>query len=184
MPITVLDEKTALILVDLQKGVVGLPVAHPVDTILSNATGLLNAFRRNALPIVLVRVVGAPKGRSDRARRTRELPAGWDELVPQLDVQSSDHVVAKNAVGAFADTDLREHLDRHGVTQVVIAGIATSSGVESTVREAFDLGFNVTLPVDAMTDTSLETHTHAVTAIFPKFGETGSTADVLALLSR
>ena len=184
MPITALDEKSALVLIDLQKGIVGLPVAHPVDAVVSNAASLLTAFRRKALPIVLVRVVGAPEGRSDRARRTRELPAGWDELIPELDTQSSDHVVAKRSVGAFANTGLREHLNEHGVTQLVIAGIATSSGVESTVREAFDFGFNVTLPVDAMTDTDLEAHAHAVTAIFPKFGETGSTSDVLALLSR
>jgi nicotinamidase-related amidase len=68
------------------------------------------------------------------------------------------------------------------VTQVVIAGVATSAGVESTARQAHELGFNVTLAVDAMTDMNSDAHINSVTQIFPRLGETGTTRDVIDLL--
>jgi nicotinamidase-related amidase len=66
----------------------------------------------------------------------------------------------------------------------VMAGVATSIGVESTARQAYELGFNVTLAVDAMTDLSAETHHNAITRIFPRLGETGTTAEIVALLDK
>jgi len=71
-----------------------------------------------------------------------------------------------------------------GVTQVVIAGIATSIGVESTARYAYELGFNVTLAVDAMTDMNLDAHINSVTRIFPRLGETGTTQEIIDLLDK
>jgi nicotinamidase-related amidase len=68
------------------------------------------------------------------------------------------------------------------VTQVVLVGIATSIGVESTARYASELGLNVTLVVDAMTDMNADAHTNSITRIFPRLGETGTTQEVLALL--
>ncbi len=79
-------------------------------------------------------------------------------------------------------TDLHQQLQALGVTQVVIVGIATSIGVESTARQAFELGYHVTLCTDAMTDLNLDNHQHAINAIFPRLAETGTTQDVLALL--
>ena len=76
------------------------------------------------------------------------------------------------------DADLR----KHGVTQIVLAGLSTSIGVESTARSAYDLGYNVTVVVDAMTDRSPEMHQHSVQKVFPRLGETGTTDDVLRLL--
>ena len=83
--------------------------------------------------------------------------------------------MTKRTWGAFTNTGLREYLEKLGVTQAVIAGISTSAGVESTARFAHELGFNVSLAVDAMTDTSLDAHTNSVTRIFPRLGETGTT---------
>ena len=79
-------------------------------------------------------------------------------------------------------TDLHAYLQAAGVTQVVIAGISTSAGVESTARQAYELGYNVTLAIDAMTDMNPDTHTNSLTRIFPRLGETGTTADILAHL--
>jgi nicotinamidase-related amidase len=79
-------------------------------------------------------------------------------------------------------TDLAAYLHAKGVTQVVIGGISTSAGVESTARQAYEHGFNVTLAVDAMTDMNEETHINSVTRIFPKLGETGTTQEIIALL--
>ena len=71
---------------------------------------------------------------------------------------------------------------QRGVTQVVLTGVATSAGVESTARSAYDLGYNVTLVVDAMTDRDADAHRHSVEKIFPRLGETATTDDVLKLL--
>ncbi len=90
--------------------------------------------------------------------------------------------MTKRTWGAFTKTDLEKYLKRLGVTQVVIAGIATSIGVESTARHAYEYGFNVTLAVDAMTDLSAEAHTNSITWIFPRLGETGTTQEIIALL--
>ena len=78
-----------------------------------------------------------------------ELPSDRADLIPELNRQPGDHAVTKRTWGAFTGTDLDEYLKKLGVTQVVIAGVATSLGVESTARQAHELGFNVTLAVDA-----------------------------------
>ena len=71
-----------------------------------------------------------------------------------------------------------------GVTQVVITGVATGTGVEATARQAYEAGFNVTLAVDAMTEVRPEAHEYSLKHVFPRLGETGSTADVLDLLAK
>ena len=94
----------------------------------------------------------------------------------------SDHLVTKRTWGAFTNTELETHLRQSGVTQVVIAGVATSAGVESTARHAHELGFNVALAVDAMTDMSADAHHNSITRIFPRLGETGTTPEIVDLL--
>lgn len=182
MPASTLDPGTALIVIDLQKGIVTMPVAHPVAQVIANARTLADAFRRRGLPVVLVNVDGGAPGRTEQARPAMQLPADWAELVPELDRQPADHVVTKRTWGAFMNTGLAEHLKGQGVTQVVVAGISTSAGVESTARQAHEHGFNVTLAVDAMTDRNREAHDNSVTRIFPRLGETATTAEIVALL--
>jgi nicotinamidase-related amidase len=111
------------------------------------------------------------------------LPPDWTELVPELDRQPGDQLVTKQRWGAFLGTDLGDYLRRRGVTQIVLTGVATSIGVESTARSAYDLGYNVTLILDAMTDRDAAAHAHTIEKIFPRLGETGTTADLLKLLS-
>ena len=130
MPLTTLDPKSALVVIDLQKGLLATPT-----------------------------------------------------LLPELGEHGADLRLTKHAPGAFGDSALATELRARGVTQVVVVGVSTSNGVEATARQAFDLGFNVTLPVDAITDVDAASHDHAVTRIYPRIAETGSTADVLALLS-
>ena len=71
---------------------------------------------------------------------------------------------------------------QRGVTQVLLAGIATSAGVEATARSAYDHGYNVVLIVDAMTDRDADAHRHSVEKIFPRLGETDPTDNLLKLL--
>ena len=184
MPLTKLDAITALVLIDLQQGIVGMQMAHPAAQLVGRAARLAQAFRKKNLPVVLVNVSGLAPGRSEAARPDlAAFPAGWTELVPELGRQSSDHIVTKQRVGAFLGTDLDAYLRQRGVTQIVLAGIATSSGVESTARSAHDLGYNVTLAVDAMTDRSDEMHRHSVEKVFPRLGEITQTDELLKLLN-
>ncbi len=182
MPLTKLDDTSALVVIDLQKGIVGLPCAHPADEIVGRAAKLASAFRARGLPVVLVNVAGRAPGRTELQLNFAP-PAGWTELVPELDRQPSDYTVTKQQIGAFYGTALEQILRRRGVTQVVLAGVATSSGVEATARNAYDHGYNVTLVVDAMTDLSADAHRHSVETIFPRLGETATTDDVIRSLT-
>jgi nicotinamidase-related amidase len=184
MTLTKLDAVVALIVIDLQKGIVAMPLAQPVDDVVKNARALADAFRSHRLPVVLVNVDGGAPGRTEQARGITNFPDGWTEIVPELNQQPGDHTVTKRTWGAFTNTDLETYLRSLGVTQIVIAGVATSAGVESTARHAYELGFNVTLAVDAMTDRSADAHTNSLTRIFPKLGETGTTLEIIALLGR
>jgi nicotinamidase-related amidase len=183
MALTTLDRMTALIVVDLQKGVVGLPLAHPIEAIIARARALADAFRERGLPVALVNVAGGAPGRTEQPRQTDFRPEGWADLIPELNRQADDIVVTKRTWGAFASTDLEAQLKTRGVTQVVVAGVATATGVESTARQAYEHGFNVTLAIDAMTDRRLEAHDYSVTQVFPRLGETGATKGIIDLLS-
>lgn len=182
MPITTIDPNTALIVVDLQSAAPKMPTVHPFDAVLANAARLADAFRAKNLPVVLVNVAGRAPGRTEHDLRAAEPPAGWTDLLPELNQQPTDKTVTKYTWGAFHNTDLAEHLHELGVTQVVVCGLSTAIGVESTARQAHEHGFHVTLPIDAMTDLDADTHNNSTTLIFPKLGETGTTAEVLARL--
>jgi len=184
MTISTLDEKSALLVVDLQQGIVGLRAAHPMTDVIAGAVRLVDAFRERGLPVVLINVDATAPGRTERARPNIQMPPGWTDLVPELKQQASDHRVTKRTWGAFINTGLEQYLKGKGVTQVVIAGVATSSGVESTARQAYELGFNVALASDAMTDLSLEAHERSMQMIFPRLGETGTSQEIAALLKR
>ncbi|KVN47516.1 hydrolase [Burkholderia territorii] len=184
MSTTRLDTQTALVVIDLQKGIVALPAAHPVAPVIEHTHELLDAFRSRGLPVVLVNVAGGAPGRTQQQVRLDALPADWTDLLPELNRQPSDHVVTKKTWGAFTGTGLDAHLKAAGVTQIVLAGIATSIGVESTARQAHELGYNVTLAVDAMTDLNADAHANSVERLFPRLGETGSTQEIIALLDR
>lgn len=182
MPVTTLDRNCALIVIDLQNGIVGLPTAHPVGPVIERSAQLADAFRRHGKPVVLVNVAGTAHGRTDQAPRARDFPPGWTDLIPELNQQPDDHLVTKRTWGAFTGTGLADHLTGLGVTQLVIAGVATSIGVESTARHASENGFNVTLAIDAMTDLHPDAHANSLTRIFPRLGETGTAAEIIALL--
>jgi nicotinamidase-related amidase len=125
MPLTKLDTTTALIVIDLQKVMVGRPTVHPVGEVVNHAAVLADAFRRHRLPVVLVNADGGAPGRTEQAFRMHEFPAGWTDLLPELNQQPEDHIVTKQTWGAFTNTDLDEYLKKQRVTQVVIQGQRT-----------------------------------------------------------
>ena len=183
MPLTTLDPRTALIVVDMQKGIAGGHFVHPIGNILERTRALLDAFRAKALPVVLVNVAGRAPGRTEQGpRRGLSFSEGWTDLLPELNRQPDDLTVTKRSWGAFATTDLERQLKDGGVTQIVVTGVATSGGVEGTARQAYELGFNVSLALDAMTDSRADAHEYTLREVFPRLGETGSTAEIISLL--
>lgn len=183
MALTTLDPNTALIVIDLQKGIARYPFTHPIGEVVDRTRALLDAFRRHGLPVVLVNVAGQAPGRTEQGPRAGGIFAeGWIDLLPELDQQPGDIVVTKRAWGAFASTDLEALLKARDVTQVVLAGVATGTGVEATARQAYEAGFNVTLALDAMTDMRPEAHGYSVANVFPRLGETGTSQEIVDLL--
>jgi nicotinamidase-related amidase len=183
VPLTQVDDRSALIVIDLQKGIVSQPTATPASEIVERAARLARAFRERGLPVVLVHVTGRAPGRTDAGMRQFPADADWADLLPQLEQQPSDFIVTKQRPGAFVGTPLDDYLRQEGVTQIVLAGISTSIGVESTARSAYDLGYNVAFVVDAMIYRDADNHRHCLERTFPRFGQSGKTDDVLQLLS-
>jgi nicotinamidase-related amidase len=186
--ITAIDPHTALVLIDLQRGILAAPTQpYAAADVLDRAVRLAEAFRAHDLSVVLVRVTARPDGADAAPGRTEvqrptNRPEGWDLIAEELTGHDDDIVVTKRNWGAFHGTDLDVLLRRRGVTQIVLGGIATSMGVESTARAAHEHGYHVTLATDAMADMSAETHRNSVERIFPRLGETGTTDEILALL--
>ncbi|MGV2289913.1 isochorismatase family protein [Trinickia sp. YCB016] len=183
MSYTALDPNTALIVVDLQKGIAGLPLIHSIESVVERSCALLQAFRQYGLPVVLVNVDGMAPGRTERPRHNYAFPEGWTDFIPELDQQPSDIVITKRTWGAFANTTLEKQLKALGVTQVVVTGVSTGTGVEATARQAYEHGFNVSLVLDAMTDMHEEAHDYSIKNVFPKLGETGTAQDIIDLLA-
>jgi nicotinamidase-related amidase len=189
LPITALDPQTALVVIDMQKGIVAMPTAHPAHAIVENVVALTTAFRRKSHPVVLVHVGWSAdsgdtlKNRVQAAPRGGTPPADFSDYIPELAADPAhDIFIRKRQWGAFYGTDLDLQLRRRRVTNIVLCGIATSIGVESTARDAWERGYNVTFASDAMTDLNLNAHERALEIIFPRIGEIGTTADVTALL--
>lgn len=171
-------------MIDLQKGITGRPGVPALGDVIQRSAALAAAFRRHRLPVVLVNVTGGPAGRTESGRPPFTPPPGWADIVAELGQQPDDLLVTKQTWGAFHGTPLDTLLRDRGVTQVVLAGVSTSAGVESTARSAHEHGYHVVLATDAMTDMDDAAHRHSVRRIFPRLGETATSDDILAMLDK
>jgi nicotinamidase-related amidase len=189
MPATALDPRTALVVIDLQKGVTALSLAHPPAGVVANTRRLAEAFRRARLPVVLVNVAFSPDGADRPHNRTDlqiQLPTSPDfsELVPELGAEPSDLRVTKRQPNAFYGTDLDLQLRRRQVTGIVLTGISTSIGVDGTARAAHERGYNLTFAADATTDRDPVAYDFVTKKMFPRLGEVDTTDAIIALLTR
>ncbi|MBB6248173.1 hydrolase [Rhodanobacter sp. A1T4] len=185
-------QNTALVLIDLQKGIA--PFAggpHSSSDVFARAGALASRFRALKAPVVLVRVGwsadfgDALKQPVDRPAPVSPngLPANWLELADELATEPGDILVMKRQWGAFYGTDLDLQLRRRGITQIVLGGISTNIGVESTARSAWEHGYAVIFAEDAMSAANAEQHRFAIDNIFPRLGRVRSTAEILGILA-
>ncbi|KOG56927.1 MULTISPECIES: hydrolase [Streptomyces] len=184
----VLGEDTALVLIDLQKGILGLPTAKPSAGVLAQGIALAEAFRAHRLPVVLVKVAWSPDGGDlptanvDRPGPAAAPPAAFSEIPAEL-AALGDVVVTKRHWGAFTGTELDLQLRRRGIHRIVLGGISTSVGVESTARTAWELSYDLVFPEDATADIDADSHAHTFGKIFPRIGKVSTTDEVIAALS-
>ncbi len=182
-------KRLALVVIDLQKGIVSVPAQpHSPASVVANAAKLADACRSRGAYVVLVHVGPSPDGKDALHPVTEPQPSrpppvpGWDEFVPEIGPKAGDHVVRKRQWGAFYGTDLDLQLRRRGIDTIVLCGISTNFGVESTARDAYERGYNQIFVEDACTSRGAEDHAFPFRAIFPRIGVVRSTEDVLKAL--
>jgi nicotinamidase-related amidase len=183
--------KTALVVIDLQQGIAfpSRPTQpYPVGEVVANAVAIANAFRKNCMPVFLVHVVPAPETAlkliADVAMPAPagRVPAGFSDFVPELEQVPSDIVITKRGGSAFYGTELDLQLRRIGVDTIVLCGIATDYGVESTARFACEYGYQQIFAEDAMTSMSAEQHSAAVSFVFRMMGRVRKTPEIIRAL--
>lgn len=186
-------ERTALVTIDLQEGILAMPVApHPAAEVVARTAAVAEALRRVGGFVVLVHVGPSPDGKdalhpqTDRKRAGGDArpQEGWDRIVASLGPQEGDHVVRKRQWGAFYGTDLDLELRRRGIDTVLLTGIATNMGVESTARDAYERGYNLVFVEDAMSSLEAGMHAFAIEKVFPLIGRVRNSHAVLAELGR
>lgn len=183
--------QTALVLIDLQMGITGYAGGpHTAQEVFERAGRLAAAFRKQGSPVVLVRV-GYARNFADALRQPVDrppqfpeggLPATWWDFPTELAVAESDVLIVKRQWGAFYGTELDLQLRRRGVRTLVLGGVSTNIGVESTARSAWELGYEQVLVEDVMSAASAEQHRFAIEHIFPRIGRVRSSQQVLDAL--
>ncbi len=184
-------DKSAIVVIDLQKGITSMPaVPHSVQEVIANTSSILTAARKNKMNVFLARVTPSPDLKdalhpiSETSFQMSGFNPEWSEYVPELDIQPSDILITKHQWGAFYDTGLDLQLRRRGIDTIILCGIATNMGVESTARFAYEFGYNQIFIEDAMSARPKEEHEYPIRYIFPRFGLIRKTNEVLKALDK
>ncbi len=182
-------KSTALVLIDLQNGIVGRMLApHSASDVVARAAQLAASLRANGGTVIYVRVdvadvlhllVDAPT----RDSNAPPPPPNASQLVAESGYQAGDLLITKRQWGAFYGTELDQQLRRRKVQTIILGGIATNFGVESTARAAFDRGYELIFVEDAMSSVSAPAHDFAIQNIFPRMGRVRRVEDVLKKLT-
>ena len=183
-----IDQRSALVLIDLQNGILALPTLLSPDDIKNRAWRLATAFRASTLPVVRVKLAFSadgddlPPGRALIPGPQSAPPAAYSEF-PEDFPPRPETSSWSSGTGGFTGTELDLQLRRRRVTQIVLAGISTSMGVESTARSARGNSYNLIFAEDAITDVDAASHTHTFTKIFPHLGEIAATGQIIDTLN-
>lgn len=179
-------ENTAVVVIDLQKGIVAMP-AEPYSSkeVIENAVKIIETARKLQMPVFLVHVTPSADRKDalhpivESPLSVGQPPADWAEYIPELNIQPTDFLITKRHWGAFYGTELDLQLRRRGVDTIILCGISTNIGVESTARFAYEYGYNQIFAEDAMASRSAEMHQNTVKFTFPRLGLVMKTAEVL-----
>ncbi len=179
---------TALVLIDLQKGIVAMPTApYTSGEVIANTNKLLDKFHLHKAPAVIVKVAFNNE-RSDALNpmvdepltsSSTALPADWSTIVDEVKFDKNDIFITKHQWGAFYGTELDLQLRRRGIKTIVIGGIATNYGVESTARDGYERGYQMVFAEDAMASRLATDHEFAIKRIFPRIGLVRTTEEIL-----
>lgn len=181
---------TALIVIDLQNGIAGggrQAAPHSAAQVIGNAGKMVDAFTQKGAFVVLVKV-STLDGKDMVRPVTDSTPApvkyaeGWDTIVPELAEFANTYTITKRQWGAFFGTDLDLQLRRRGIKTIVLCGISTSIGVDTTAREAYQHGYQQVFAEDAMTAGSQEEHDYVCKTIFPRIGRIRTSGEVVLSL--
>ena len=180
---------TALIIVDVQKFTLGHDThPHTAAAIQANNVRLVAECRKRGVAVIFVRIAGQAhmglKTPVDAPFDGFTFTPDWQAFHPDLAPLEGETVITKHNWGAFYGTDLDPRLRRNGIRTVLITGIATNFGVESTARQAQEAAYHCILVEDAMGAYSVEDHRFAIERIFPRLGRVRSTDQVIAALER
>ncbi|HUY03034.1 MAG TPA: hydrolase [Rhodocyclaceae bacterium] len=181
--------RTALVVIDLQKGIVARQTApHAAERVVKNSAALATAFRDQGMPVFLVRVTPSADGKdalrpiADGAMPAQTPPPDWANIVPEMGPKPGDFVITKHQWGAFYGTELDLACRRRDIATIVLCGISTNIGVESTARCAYEYGYQQVFAEDAMAAMSAEEHQMTIGKIFPRIGRVRTTEQILAAL--
>lgn len=183
-------EKTALVVIDLMNKVVNRELSpHTATQVVENASRLIHAFTEKGAFVALVKVSSVDgkdrlKPKTDLRRSPVQSPKVGNGFVPELENLNDVYIITKRQWGAFYGTDLDLQLRRRGIDTIVLCGISTGIGVDTTAREAFQHGYNQIFVEDAMTAVKEEEHTYVCKHIFPRMGQIRTADEVLDLLAQ
>lgn len=186
----VLDARTtAFVVIDLQSAIVAMSGPHGPPAV-KNCDAIAATLRARGGMVVWVRVGFRPdfadalRQPCDQpaARPEGGLPPEWMAFDPILTIDPADHQITKRQWGAVQGTDLELQLRRRGVSTVIMGGISTNFGVESTARDLWELNYSLVFAEDAMASRTPEMHRFPVEHVFPRMGRVRSTEEVLAAL--
>lgn len=185
-----ISRNAALVIIDLQKGITGMSVEpYDASTVISNAAKLARKFRESSMLVVPVHVSGPMEIMlhpeiDDQGQQFSRMgrPPDWDEFVEELEVSPGDLIVTKHQWGAFYGTGLDMQLRRRKIDTLVMCGIATTYGVESTARFAYEYGYNQIFVRDAMSDRSKNAHEASIEFVLSRIGKIRNTDEVISML--
>jgi nicotinamidase-related amidase len=189
MPEFQLDpKKTALVLIDLNNAILSFNTApYTAPQVVEKSRKLAEAFRAAGVPVVYVTVdfnnFLKPAADQPFDMGDKPIPAVATEIAPSAGFQAGDILLVKRHWGAFAGTNLEQQLKARGIDTVVLTGISTNHGVESTARQGIGLGFAFVLVEDACAGMDAEQHRFAFETIFPRLARVRTAEEVLSAIA-
>ena len=191
MSLSLDPQTTALVLIDLQNGILSRPLTpHGAPQIITHTAALARRFAMTGGTLALVHVAFSD-GYADQPHQDVDapmqlppdgLPKAWSCFVPEIGALDADITIVKRQWGAFHGTELDLQLRRRGITTIVLAGVATNFGVESTAREAWQHHYRVIVAEDSCSSLAEGMHAFSIEKILPRIARIRSTASVLAAM--